>query len=273
MPAMGWVETGRVNVLGKLGQVLNMDVGKVLKTDVGDIVKGAGKVLNADLGNLLRDKPDAGTAASAETRVPPAPVKPKPVVESLPELATASKPEPAFDPDATLQLRVSPLLMPKTAVAPAEPAGALPPGMTIAPNPAPAPLLNDETVTRSRRPAPQGTSLVTLLPHQVGDFQRPHARPSGELTSDPATAIYGAGGETVELKLVMCWDEEEAQERLGEIQSRTADNMRVAADRSWVLGQTPQGVVFAWTRGTYAFTASSPRGLGPLTRFLWAFPY
>lgn len=267
-------------MLGKLGQVLNMDVGKVLKTDVGDIVKGAGKVLNADLGDLLRDKPADESAATAPV-TPAAAAQatapaPKPPVESLPELASAAKPEPAFDPDATLQLRVPPVLTPKPAPAAAPaaaPASALPPGMTITPNPAPAPILNDETVTRSRRPAPQGTSLVVLLPHNVGDFQRPHARPSGELTSDPATAIYGAGGETVELKLVMCWDDEEAQERLTEIQSKTAENMRVAADRSWVLGQTPQGVVFAWTRGTYAFTATSPRGLGPLTRFLWAFPY
>lgn len=263
-------------MLGKLGQVLNMDVGKVLKTDVGDIVKGAGKVLNADLGDLLRDKPAEEPAATtpAAAAPPAAPAtKPKPAVEALPEFASAAKPEPAFDPDATLQLRVPPVLTPKPVPAAAPADAALPPGMTITPSPAPAPILNDETVTRSRRPAPQGTSLVVLLPHNVGDFQRPHARPSGELTSDPATAIYGAGGETVELKLVMCWDDEEAQERLTEIQSKTADNMRVAADRSWVLGQTPQGVVFAWTRGTYAFTATSPRGLGPLTRFLWAFPY
>ncbi len=258
-------------MLGKLGQVLNMDVGKVLKADVGDIVKGAGKVLRSDVGDLLRDKPEEATQPPAATA--PAVEAPKPVAEKLPELASAAKPAPAFDPDATLQLRSPPVLTPQPAAKSPEPATALPPGMTITPNPAPAPILNDETVTRSRRPKPQGTNLTTLLPHNVGEFQRPHARPSGELTSDPATAIYGAGGETVEIRLVLCWDQDEAQERLTEIQSKTSDNMRVAADRSWVLGQTPQGVVFAWTRGSYAFIATSPRGLAPLTRFLWAFPF
>jgi hypothetical protein len=262
-------------VLGKLGQVLNMDVGKVLKTDVGDIVKGAGKVLRSDVGDLLRDKPADGADALAPAPATAAPASdtPRAAAESLPELASAARPAPAFDPDATLQLRVPPVLTPAPAPKQADAAPSLPPGMTITPNPAPAPILNDETVTRSRRPMPQGTSLTTLLPHNVGEFQRPHARPSGELTSDPATAIYGAGGETVEIRLVLCWDEDEAQERLAEIQSKTSDNMRVAADRSWVLGQTPNGVVFAWTRGSYAFISTSPRGLAPLTRFLWAFPY
>jgi hypothetical protein len=50
-------------VFGKLGELLNKDVGalvkdagKVLNTDVGTLAKGAGKVLNSDLGDLLRSE-------------------------------------------------------------------------------------------------------------------------------------------------------------------------------------------------------------------------
>ncbi|MEI6738606.1 MAG: hypothetical protein WCL29_09045, partial [Pseudomonadota bacterium] len=44
--------------MGKLGDILNKDIGsiasKILKADVGDIVKGAGRALNTDVGTIAK---------------------------------------------------------------------------------------------------------------------------------------------------------------------------------------------------------------------------
>ena len=265
-------------MLGKLGALLNKDVGtlvkdagKMLNTDVGTLAKGAGKILNADLGTLLRDaEPGASDAA-----VPPAnniaaaeiPVSGQPVVEPMAVAAMvtpASPPQSAtpagFDPDATLKL------------APGSDAT-----LVLAPggeDKSPAlPQLSDDLVLRQQRQVPAGTSLLLLLPHSAGEFERPHATPSGELTSDPVSAMYSVTGHPVAVRLVQCWDAEEARDHLDEIKVQTGRNFRMGDDRSWILGQTLQGLVFAWTRGNYLFTATAPKGEISMVRFLKAFPY
>ncbi|HEX4859299.1 MAG TPA: hypothetical protein VFV17_09780, partial [Usitatibacteraceae bacterium] len=194
---------------------------------------------------------------------------------------------PKFDPNATLQLNRPPL---EGAAVPAQNVnGDSTTGRSVtevlaAPPPAPLvgvhadaaaalPILNEETANRLRRPAPSGTSLVVLLPHDVGDFSRPHAVPSGELASDFVSANYGAGGDTVVVRLALCWDSDEAREPLDRLIREHGDKARAAADGSWVLAETAQGITFAWTRDSYSFSASCAKGLGPLSRFLWAFPY
>jgi len=239
-------------VLGKLGDLLNKDV-------------GAGKMLNADLGDLLRSAPAAETAAPAATN---AAATASPSAAGTPPAASVSAPaapapiEDKFDPDATLQLRRPPPLAAASAT-----------GAAATADPAATPRLTDELVTRSKRQVPQGTSLMNLLPHTVGEFERPHAAPAGELTSDPVTAIYRGGGDTIAVKLMQCWDNDEAIERLQDIKAQSGENVRVANDHSWVLGQTAQGIVFAWNRDTYSFSATSPKGLGSLAKFLGVFPY
>lgn len=258
-------------MLGKLGQMLNKDVGslvkdagKVLNADVGDIVKGAGKVLNTDLGDLLRENPTA-TPEKAPVRV--AGTFPTPPVSQPPPVPRAPA---AFDPDATIQLNTPPLSANPQALftspAPVDAAGMPSPAATTG-------VFSDETLTRSRRPKPTGTLLTTLLPYAVGDFARPQAVPAGDLTSDPATAIYGVDGETVVVKLVSCWDAEEAIETLSRVSANMTDVPRLAPDRSWVLGETAEGVTFAWVRESYAYTASTAKGVSTLGRFLSSFPY
>lgn len=303
-------------MLGKLGDLLNKDVGsivkdagKVLNADVGDIVKGAGKVLGTDVKDLVRDKPvskgdsqetakraaearAAAIAAAAGKPLSAAPVGRQPSPPSAQSEADALAGDktmalPRFDPDATLQLNTPPLAGYQPPASPA-PAPAEPPrtaASVLAPPPqapvagvaanaaAAVPILNDETTQRHRRTMPSGTSLAQLLPHEVGDFTRPQSMPSGEIASDTVSANYGGGGETVVVKLAQCWDADEAREPLERLVREAGDRMRLAPDRSWVLAETAQGVTFAWTREAYSFSATSAKGLGPLTRFLWAFPY
>ena len=266
-------------MLGKLGELLNKDMstlvkdaGKVLNTDVGTLAKGAGKVLNADLGNLLRDPPpvanDAVPAAKASSG--PASVAPpaKPVART-PVTASATSPPappqpstapPAFDPDATLKLAPGNEATVVLAPGGGEAAAALP-------------SLADTLVSRHKRPMPSGTSLLVLLPYSAGEFERSHATPIGELTSDPVTAMYSVSGHPVALRLVQCWDDEEARDRLKEVKVQAGKNYRMADDKSWILGETLQGLVFAWTRGNYSFTATAPKGEISMVRFLFAFPY
>ena len=231
-------------MLGKLGDLLNKDVGsivkdagKVLNADVGDIVKGAGKVLSTDVKDLVRDKPaEAGNSQdaakrSAEARAAAiaaaagkpvgtiAPVRPAPVSAAQSEADALASDKtmalPRFDPDATLQLNTPPLAGYEPQQSAPSPAAELPrsAASVLAPSPAApitgvaanaaaaVPILNDETTQRHRRAMPSGTSLAQLLPHAVGDFTRPQSMPSGEIASDTVSANYGAGGETVVVKL------------------------------------------------------------------------
>ena len=286
-------------MLGKLGEFLNKDMGtlvkdagKVLNTDVGALAKGAGKVLSSDVGDLLRDKkarPTAGeavalpepSAAHAElvpkipamppersiTRTPPPsratsapPVASSPAA-TIPANAEAATAAP-FNADATLKLAPGGGHEATTVMAPG--------GGTAA---TALPQLADDLVARHTRKMPAGTSLLELLPHVAGEFERPKSTPVGELTSDPVTAMYGVTGHPVAIKLVQCWDEEEAREHLGDVKKQAGNNFRMGEDKSWILGETLQGLMFAWTRGNYSFTATAPKGEISMMRFLKAFPY
>ncbi len=275
-------------MLGKLGELLNKDVGslvkdagKVLNTDVGTLAKGAGKVLNTDLGTLLRDAEplaapvssepvDGGESASGKSTAPAPVATPQPVarpqvaapmMKASPVQAEATAPGPAFDPDATLKLGPG-----------SESTMILAPGGAESSSPA-LPALGNDLVSRHQRKMPTGTSLLQLLPHSAGEFERPHATPTGELTSDPVSAMYSVTGHPVAVRLVQCWDEEEARDRLNEVKAQAGKNFRMGDDRSWILGETLQGLVFAWTRGNYSFTATAPKGEVSMVRFLKAFPY
>ncbi|MEO8102785.1 MAG: hypothetical protein ABI790_09675 [Betaproteobacteria bacterium] len=275
-------------MLGKLGELLNKDMGslvkdagKMLNTDVGALAKGAGKVLNTDLGTLLRDaepalapgstepvdgREDAAGKSSAPTPIaqPQPAARPQaaaPLRPAAPVHAEVPAPGPAFDPDATLKLGPG-----------SESTMVLAPGGAES-SPSALPEMGNDLVSRHQRKMPAGTSLLQLLPHSAGEFERPHATPTGELTSDPVSAMYSVSGHPVAVRLVQCWDEEEARDRLNEVKVQAGKNFRMGDDKSWILGETLQGLVFAWTRGNYSFTATAPKGAISMVRFLKAFPY
>ncbi len=282
--------------LGKLGAFLNKDLGalakdarRVLSTDLSTIAKGAGRVLQTDLGDLLRDTPAAEN--SAEETI--APVAAKPLPAAAPTVA------PAFDPDATQKMERVATAAPSQKQmnpAPTVPAAAFDPDVTqkmegVSPVPAQstpsdatihknAPTnvaeptkFNQELLLRTQRAVPTGTEVKVLLPYCVNDFERPHATPSGELTNDPVNAVYSGRGESVTVQLALCWDADEALQLVDEVHKKIGPAGRTSADGTWVIGPTPQGVVFSWTRDCYYFCATSPKGASALARFLSAYEY
>ena len=272
--------------LGKLGAFLNRDLGslvkdagKVLNTDVGSLAKGAGRVLKTDLGDLLRDEPQEDKPAD----------KPAPPIESTVVPVARQSPydgsltAPPFDPDVTQKMeKVS------TAAQPFDPdvtqkldqAGVAPSPAADAGTGASAPAQSTEHITfnlelllRAERAVPAGNEIKLLLPYTVGEFERPRATPSGELTNDPVNAVYAGRGESVLMQLAACWDAEEALQRVDDMLAKLGQTARTTSARDWVIGPTPQGMVYAWTRDCYYFCATSPKGANGLARFLSAYPY
>lgn len=272
--------------LGKLGAFLNRDVGalvkdagKVLNSDVGSIAKGAGRVLKTDLGDLLRDKPEADkpadeTVSAAEiTAVPtakqspydgsmaPLPFDPD-VTQKMDMGSTAA---PSFDPDVTQKME-------SVATAPPPVAAATAAASAQAPSTEHT-TFNLQLLLRAERAVPAGSEIKLLLPYAVGEFERPHATPSGELTNDPVNAVYAGRGESVLVQLAACWDADEALQRVDDVLAKLGQTARTTSERNWVIGPTPQGMVYAWTRDCYYFCATSPKGANALARFLSAYPY
>ena len=269
--------------LGKLGAFLNKDLGtlakdagKMLNSDVGSLARGAGQLLQSDLGELLRD-------------APPRPVEGLPVsaAPSPPVPATAAKPfdaeatqkiiptplggQPAaapapFDADATQRMNAVTVVEPLSHVA-VEPVKSAP-AAPMAPT-----KFNQDLLFRMQLKLPVGTEIKVLLPYTVADFERPRATPSGELTNDPVTAVYSCKGESVTVQLALCWDEDEAKQLVEDAIKKIGQAARTTSDRNWVIGPTPQGVVFAWIRDCYFFCATSPKGAPALARFLTDYEY
>ena len=257
-------------VMGKLGAFLNKDMGALVKdagrflnTDLGTIAKDAGRALNTDLARLLRDDTRTGTPsapkiaattiAEAAAAVSVAPIAP----DSL----------PTFDPDVTQKMERSPLPVAVEHVKADGPSDSAP---TIAFD---VLDIDDALLVRVTRDSPTGNDIKVLLPYSVGDFDRPHATPSGELTNDPVNAVYASCGETVVMQLTLCWDTDEAAQLVTKAIRRIGAAPRTGAGRSWVIGATPHGVVYAWTRDCYFFCATSPKGAVALEQFLSAYPY
>ena len=282
--------------LGKLGAFLNKDLGalakeagKVLNTDLGTIAKSAGRVLQADLGDLLRDAPAADKPVAE--RIDQQPAANPPAETAPPAKRVAPFPPnvvptaaPAFDPDATQKMeRVITTAVPfnpdstqkMQAPGTAEPKIASDTGNEkSAPTPPPEPAkFNKELLLRAQRTAPEGNEVKVLLPYCVGEFERPRATPSGNLTNDPVNAVYSAHGESIFVQLALSWDADEARELVDEVSAAIGQAARTSPERSWVIGPTTQGVIFAWTRDCYFFCATSPKGASALARFLTAFPH
>ena len=276
--------------LGKLGAFLNKDMGalakdagRLLNTDVGTIARGAGRVLQSDLGGLLRDAPETEkpaikvddvvdvTQASPQKQVAPIPTPKAPafdpdVTQKMDQASVAAVP---FDPDVTQKMdmtnAVSAQAAPIIVTAKVDDSAAT--------SAAEVAKFNLELLLRTQRNAPTGNEVIVLLPYIVGEFERPHATPSGELTNDPVNAVYAGRAESVQVQLALCWDADEALQRVDEILTKIGQAARTTSDRTWVMGPTPQGVAFAWTRGSYYFCATSTKGVNALARFLSAYPF
>lgn len=210
--------------------------------------------------------------------------------QATPETAKAM---PAFDPDVTQKLDRSPVA--KTAPAESGPSAqpfdpdvtqkldrtaALPASKasTGAEDTTSSYIINatkfsPDLLQRTQREAPVGHDVNVLLAHSVGDFKRPQATPSGELTTDPVNAVYADKGETVQVQLTRCWDADEARQEVQRIITIIGAAAHMPSDHAWVIGPTPQGTVYAWNRDCYFFCATSRKGAPALARFLSVYSY
>jgi len=255
-----------VALIPKIGEFLNADVGKMLKTDVGDIAKGAGKVLKADVGDIVKGTGKVftsdlgellmGTEEEKAAAKAIAEGKANPTTTGKAEAKATDKPAIANSPpaDDTEFDVAAPVPVPTHLVEP-------------------PPRLTDELAVRVQRPKPEGTSLVNLLPYQVGKYERPRAMATGDLASDPVTIIYTFGKDAVYTTVTLYWDEEEAMEQVIAQKDRQGNIGRIGANYAFAVGKCDAGPVFAWTRGCYFFQITTPKDSSALLRFLTVFPY
>ncbi len=258
--------------MGKLGDLLNKDVGsiatKILKADVGDIVKGAGRALNTDVGTIAKGAGnvltyDLGDLFSSGSKT-----------DSAPSTGTIP-PGPSQSPEAGTQMTPSakagaPSEVVANSQTATDPATNDATGTTA--NPPQRAKLTDALVARSTRKMPDGSNLTTLLPARVGPFSRPADAVHGDIASDAVSATYSNDTDAVTVTIAACWDADEARDKQQRRQLQL-ENARSAPDHSWSIGANQQGVVFIWTREHYCYEIISPRGVSALARFLTDFPY
>lgn len=251
-------------MLDKLQKVMKADVGnlvkdagKVLNTDVGSIAKGAGKVLNADVGDVL-----AGTKKLLNT--------------DLGDLFTGDE-AGADAQDGDSPRKIAGTMPTRPAGEPRRPDDDGPPTTpgdipsTLQATAPPQTRLTEDIAVRHNYEKPYGQEISNLLPINVGDLSRPENEPSGVLATDPARALYAGGGARLEAEVGSYWDEEEAMERVRALQGRCATS-KPSPDGTWMVGKSDKGLIFAWMRGQYVFAATT-QDAAALIRFLKAFPY
>ena len=264
----------------KIVDFLNKDVGsiaaKVLKADVGNIVKGAGRALNTDVSTIAKG---AGKVLSYDLGdLFAADAKPAPVVADSPDAPIAPNAASEAAPPASAATAIVETATPAAVVAPTKPIKSTPPA---APTPeadtngasiAPRAKLTEALVNRQQHAMPTGTALLTLMPLTIGTFARPAQSAIGDIATDPVSVMYSSNVEAISLSLDACWDEDESIEKLNRRRA-ALENARSGADNTWVAGVNSQGIVFIWRREQYCFEIVSPRGVSPVARFLADFPY
>jgi len=140
-----------------------------------------------------------------------------------------------------------------------------------------------------RRPMPAGLNLDELLPKQVGPYTRTIIEKSSqrgvppssiEIDSDSVYATYTAGGKEIFVEFAVASSAENAQSVLGNAANETTAKFPVDprfgsidTEPSYFKVNNESGAFYAWTRGSYYFSASAKGGEGDLDLFMHSFPY
>jgi len=254
--------------MSKIGDLLKQDVGsiasKMLKTDVTDIVKGAGRALNTDVGTIAKGagavlKYDLGELFTQNGVPSTTPATGAGAVSEAQGASAATTPQPAGSeaptPGSTGAFR--PVAAGPTTGASGEP---------------PKARLTEALVNRLLLSEPTGSDLLMLLPLQLGGYTREKGLAHGSIATDPVNVTYSGNGEAVSVTVVSCWDAEEARDKLDRSKSKL-DNSRGSVQDGWVAGIDSRGVVFIWVRNSFCYEVVSPRGVSQIARFLGDFPY
>jgi hypothetical protein len=167
-------------------------------------------------------------------------------------------------------------------------------GATAAAQPIPAPAGAPGTAPVpygvDRRPMPNGVDLDSLLPARVGPYSRTGLRRAGS-NAAPAMAVvddgnsiyadYQKSGARVFVELAVTSKPQFARSVVQTVADESIGRGRFPSDpRSGRLGPdpsylrlvTPEGAIYAWTRGGYFFSASTSTEAA-LDEFVASFPY
>ena len=272
--------------MSKFGDILNKDVGslatKVLKADVGVMVKGAGRALNTDVGTIAKGAGkvftyDLGELFSGNGSQPKPEPKSSIASGALEDSALAATPATSLSAAAPHDDAGGPSRASATigmVPAPGSTGAFIPVNSATGPatTEPPKARLTEALVNRQCLAEPSGADLLLLLPLQIGNFERAKGVAHGDIASDPVNVTYSGSGEVVSVTLVSCWDADEALEKLERSRVKL-ENSRSSKELSWVAGIDTRGVVFLWVRSSFCFEVVSPRGVSPIARFLGNFPY
>ena len=142
-----------------------------------------------------------------------------------------------------------------------------------------------------KRPMPTGNNLDQLLPKQVGPYgrERLHSPTSQNqkpeeiegTIEDPIYADYRAGTATIFVELGVMHSVKDARDSLDVATGDAPGGVFPTDPRFGARGQEPSylkvidgnGAFFAWTRGSYYFSAHAKSGEAALDAFVQAFPY
>jgi hypothetical protein len=141
-----------------------------------------------------------------------------------------------------------------------------------------------------RRPMPTGLNLEQLLPKQVGAYSRVLLEKSEQRGVPPSSiqvdgnsvyATYRAGGNEIFVEFGVNSSAANAQSILDTAAGDVVGGVFPTDPRFGSMGTEPSylkvnnadGAFFAWTRGSYYFSASANSGEAALDAFMQAFPY
>jgi len=127
---------------------------------------------------------------------------------------------------------------------------------------------------------PTGDDLDGLLPSQVGLFVRESVREPKDIHRDPIYADYRHGSSSLFVELGICGTPSESQQAIRTAKAETDAEFPdipqvgdLGTDPSYLRTVNRLGAFFAWTRGSYYFSAHAKGGEADLDDFMTAFPY
>lgn len=140
-----------------------------------------------------------------------------------------------------------------------------------------------------KRPIPVGLDLDKLLPKQVGPYERVMLEKSEQRGTTPAAmemdgnsvyATYRSGEREIFVEFGVNNKVEDAQSSLDVAASEVTNGFptdpklgSIGTEPSYLIVSNESGSFFAWTRGSYYFSANAKGGEADLDAFMNAFPY
>jgi hypothetical protein len=140
-----------------------------------------------------------------------------------------------------------------------------------------------------KRSLPAGTNLDELLPKQVGRYTRTLLEKSDQRGVTPSSievdgnsvyATYADGNKEIFVEFAVSSNPMNAQTALDVAASEVTDQFptdprfgSIGTEPSYLRVDNQSGAFFAWTRGSYYFSANAKGGASDLDAFMQAFPY